>query len=147
MKIRRNRYEEEMDIIFGHTGTDSGAGRLRHTVVTGVTDQVDIGNLADYAAINRLGNTQDDTDLRLIANFSSSSTGKLYVNPKEVTSLTELSGKGLVTLAGTVWDYWNAKTLEQAGIEGDQQVLVNVDSAQAALGVMTTGEGVACKKT
>ena len=65
------------------------------------------------------------------------------MNPKEVTSLTDLSGKGLVTLAGTVWDYWNAKTLEQAGIEGDQQVLVNVDSAQAALGVMTTGEGVA----
>lgn len=114
-----------------------------NTIDAIVTDQVDIGNLADYAAINRLGNTQDDTDLRLIANFSSSSTGKLYVNPKEVTSLTDLSGKGLVTLAGTVWDYWNAKTLEQAGIEGDQQVLVNVDSAQAALGVMTTGEGVA----
>lgn len=35
MKIRRNRYEEEMDIIFGHTGTDSGAGRLRHTVTGG----------------------------------------------------------------------------------------------------------------
>lgn len=114
-----------------------------NTVDAIVTDQVDIGNLADYAAINRLGNTQDNTDLRMIANFESSSTGKLYVNPKEVTELSDISGKGLVTLAGTVWDYWNAKTFEQAGITEDQQVLVNVDSAQAALGVMTTGEGVA----
>lgn len=114
-----------------------------NTVDAIVTEQVDIGVLADYAAVNRLGNTQDNTDLRLIANYASSSVSQLYVNPEEVTKLADLAGKGLVTLPGTVWDYWNAKTLEKAGIPEEKQVLVNVDSAQAALGVMTTGEGVA----
>lgn len=114
-----------------------------NTVDAITTDQVDIGMLADYAAVNRLGNTQDSTDLRLIANFASSSVSKLYVNPQEVTTLEDLAGKGVVTLPGTVWDYWTAKTFEKAGISEEDQVLVNVDSAQAALGVMTTGEGVA----
>ena len=114
-----------------------------NTVDAIVTNQVDIGNLADYAAVNRLGNTQENTDLRLIANYASSAVAQLYVNPKEVTKLEDLAGKGLVTQPGTVWDYWNAKTLEKAGIPEEEQVLVNVDSAQASLGVMTTGEGVA----
>lgn len=114
-----------------------------NTVDAIVTNQSDIGFLADYAAVNRLGNTQDNTDIRLIAKFVSSSINRLYVNPKEVTKLEDLAGKGLVTLPGTVWDYWNAKTFEKAGIPKDEQILVNVDSAQAALGVMTNGEGVA----
>lgn len=114
-----------------------------NTVDAIVTDQVDIGMLADYAAVNRLGNTKDSTNFRLIANFDSSSVSQLYVNPKKVTKLEDLSGQGVVTLPGTVWDYWDAKTFEQADIGKDEQKLINVDSAQAALGVMTSGEAVA----
>lgn len=114
-----------------------------NTVDAIVTNQSDIGFLADYAAVNRLGNTQENTQLRMLARFVSSNASHLYVNPKEVTKLEDLSGKGVVTLPGTVWDYWNAQTYEAAGIPADEQKVVNVDSAQAALGVMTSGQGVA----
>ncbi|MCD8018284.1 MAG: ABC transporter substrate-binding protein [Clostridiales bacterium] len=114
-----------------------------NTVDAIVTGQVDVGMLADYAAVNRLGNTQDDTNLRIIAHFASSASSKLYVNPDEVTELSDLAGKGFVTQAGTVWDYWNAKTYEAAGIAEEDQNLIKVDSGQTAVGAVISGEGVA----
>lgn len=114
-----------------------------NTVDAIVTEQSDIGMLADYALVNRIGNTQKDTNLRIITRFVSGKSSRLYVNPKEVKGLEDLSGKGVVTLPGTVWDYWNAITFEAGKVPVDKQVLLSVDSAQAGLGIMTTGEGAA----
>lgn len=114
-----------------------------NTVDAIVTGQADIGLLADYAAVNRLGNTQEDTNLRFVARFATGKGSSFYVNPEKVKKLEDLAGQGVITLPGTVWDYWTARTFEAANVPKDQQEILNVESAQAALGVMTSGEGVA----
>lgn len=114
-----------------------------NTVDAVTTGQADIGFLADYAAVNRIGNSQDDTNLRIIANFSTGVDSKLYVNPDKVSSLSDLAGQGVITLPGTVWDYWNAKTLDAGNVPAEDRQILNVDSAQDALSVMTSGQGVA----
>lgn len=110
-----------------------------------VTGQMDIGMLADYAVVNRLGNTQEDTELCIFSRFvkTKGDQNQLYVNADEVKELSDLAGKGFVTLPGTVWDYYAGVTFDQAGIPKEEQVLVNVDNAQAALGVMKSGDAVA----
>ncbi|MBM6999215.1 ABC transporter substrate-binding protein [bacterium] len=114
-----------------------------NTVDAIVTGQNDIGLLADYAAVNRLGNTSDSTDLRLFVNFLRSNITKLYVNPARVATVEDLAGQGFVTLPGTVWDYWTGRTFDYAGIAEADREVINVDSAQDALGVLTRGDGVA----
>lgn len=114
-----------------------------NTVDAVTTGQADIGFLADYAAVNRLGNSQEDTNLRIIANFSEGVDSKLYVNPDKVSSLEDLAGQGVITMPGTVWDYWNAKTFDAGNVEESERKILNVDSAQDALSVMVSGQGVA----
>lgn len=114
-----------------------------NTVDAVTTGQADIGFLADYAAVNRIGNSQDDTNLRIIANFSTGVDSKLYVNPDKVSSLEELAGQGVITMPGTVWDYWNARTLDEGNVDEEDRIILNVDSAQDALSVMVSGQGVA----
>lgn len=116
-----------------------------NTIDVAVTGQIDIGMLADYAAVNRLGNTQDNTELCIFARFAKTkgNSNQLYVNTDEVKELSDLAGKGFITLPGTVWDYYAGVTFNKAGIAKEDQVLVNVDNAQAALGVMQAGDGVA----
>ncbi|MCD8356963.1 MAG: ABC transporter substrate-binding protein [Clostridia bacterium] len=117
-----------------------------NTVDAIVTEQADIGILADYAAVNRIGNTQDNSNLRIfsrIATNADQGATSLYVNPDKVKSLEDLAGQGFATQPGTVWDYWVAKTYEKANIPEDQQVILNCDSGAAAVAVLTSGEGVA----
>ncbi|MCD8018753.1 MAG: ABC transporter substrate-binding protein [Clostridiales bacterium] len=67
----------------------------------------------------------------------------LYVNPDEVTELSDLADKGLITLAGTILDYYNALTYEKAGISEENQNIVIVDSGQTALSAIESGDAVA----
>lgn len=114
-----------------------------NTVDAIVTGQADIGMLADYALVNRIGNTQDSSQLQIVARFGSGTGSDLYVNPDKVTKLEDLKGQGVLTLPGTVWDYWNAVAFEKAGVAEKDQNIIKVESAQAALGVMTSGQAVA----
>ena len=116
-----------------------------NTVDAIVTEQADIGLLADYALVNRIGNTSEDTDLRVIARMATSSAdgNKLYVNPDVITELSDLEGQAIITLPGTVWDYWVGVIIEAAGLTEDDVTILEVDSAQSALAVMSSGEGVA----
>ena len=116
-----------------------------NTVDAITTGQADIGMLADYALVNRFGNTAEATDLDIIARFaySTGDASYLYVNPDTVSSLSDLAGQAIITLPGTVWDYWTGLTIEAAGLTTDEVEVLEVDSAQSALAVMTSGEGVA----
>ncbi len=114
-----------------------------NTVDAVVTGQADIGMVADYALVNRIGNTQEESDIRVLARLTSAKNYSLYVNPEEITKLEDLSGKGLVTLPGTILDYFNAVAYEAGNIDKKDQEIVNVDSGQAALGVLSNGEGAA----
>jgi NitT/TauT family transport system substrate-binding protein len=115
-----------------------------NTVDAVVTQQADIGMLADYAAVNRIGNTAENTNLQFITRIATNdgkSETKLYVNPDKIKSLEDLAGAGFVTLPGTVWDYWTAKTYEAAGIEESNQNILNADSAASAVAILVNGEG------
>lgn len=117
-----------------------------NTVDAIVTQQADIGILADYAAVNRIGNTQDKSNLKFISRLATNDgigNTQLYVDPKKIQSLEDLAGVGFVSLPGTVWDYWTAKTYDAANIPEDQRNVLQVDSAQSAVTVLTTGEGAA----
>ena len=99
-----------------------------NTVDAVVTGQADVGNLADYALVNRMGSTQDK-NLLILSRISSGTGGALYVDGSKVKSLEDLAGQPFATQPGTVWDFWNAKTYEKAGIGETEQKLVKVDSA------------------
>ncbi len=117
-----------------------------NTVDAIATGQADVGNLADYACVNRLGSTQDNTNLVIIDRMSTSagtSSGGLYVNPDKIKDLSDLAGEGFATQPGTVWDYWVAKTYEYAGIEKKDQKILNCESPSSAVAIMTSGEASA----
>lgn len=116
-----------------------------NTVDAVVTGQADFGNLADYACVNRLGTTQENTNLRIVDRISTSegtNNGGLYVSD-DIQSLSDLAGASFASQAGTVWDYWTAKTYEEAGIAEEDQNIVNVDSQASAVTLMISGEASA----
>ena len=113
-----------------------------NTVDAVVTGQADFGNLADYAAVNRIGNTKEDTNLVIIDRISTSegsAAGGLYVS-EDIESVEDLAGQPFANQPGTVWDFWLAKTYEYAGIDEADQNIVEVDSAASAVALQTTGD-------
>lgn len=115
-----------------------------NTVDAIVTGQNDVGMLADYAAINRFGNTTDSTDLRIITEFYSTDTDDyLYVNPDKVKKLSDLSGQGIAAIPGTVYEYWMEKTYEKAGVKEADRKPVNISSGQEGLAAIKKGDAVA----
>ncbi|MGN0483140.1 MAG: ABC transporter substrate-binding protein [Lachnospiraceae bacterium] len=114
-----------------------------NTIDAIVTGQSDLGMIADYAGVNRIGNTQEDFNVRIIGRYVISKGYSLYVNPKEVTKLEDLAGKGVATNPGTILDYYNALTYEKANIKEKDQNIVNIDSGQALLSVLNSGDAVA----
>lgn len=112
-----------------------------NTVDALVTGQLDIGFVADFAGINRIGNTSGESNLRFFAQLASSKLMQFYVNPDKIKELSDLKGKNIITLLGTVWEYWDAKTLEMAGLTADDVEYKAVESAQDGLAVANSGEG------
>lgn len=110
-----------------------------NTVDALTTDQLDIGFTADFAGINRIGNTQDQTTLRYISNITASTRMDFYVNPEKISGLADVKGKKILVLPGTVWEYWTAKAVEAAGTTVDDVEYVKVDSNQDALVVAKKG--------
>ena len=105
------------------------------------TGQLDIGFVADFAGVNRIGNTADQTDLRFLTRFSSSTANDLYVNPERVSGLSDLKGKDLLTVKGTVWEYWNGLTLQKAGLASSDVNVKSLESPQDAVTAAGAGNG------
>lgn len=106
-----------------------------NTVDAITTDQIDVGFTADFAGVNRIGNTADQTTLRYFASNYASAESHFYVNPDKISDLSDLKGKRIITLLGTVWEYMNAKVVEKAGYTNDEVEYKAVDSTQDALAV------------
>lgn len=113
------------------------------TVDAIVTGQEDIGMIADYAGVNRIGNTKEDFNGRILARYTTTTNWSLYVNPDVVTSIEDLAGNGVAVNQGTIVDYYTAITYEKAGIAAEEQKKVNVDSMQTAITVLSSGDAVA----
>lgn len=129
-----DKYNLDVDI----QGFASGVA----TVESVVMDTADIGYMSDYAILNKLGVTQSSTDLRIFANFGTENQN-LYVNPDKVDKIEDLADQGFLTIAGSVRDFYTAKTLEKAGIPKEHQNIIAVEDQQAALGAFENGDGVA----
>lgn len=114
-----------------------------NTVDAVVSNQVDIGKVADFAIINRIGNTKKEFNAKIIGRFESAATYNLYVNSDKVSDLADLKGQGVASVKGTILDYFNALMYKKAGIGEADQNIVNVDSGQVALSVMEKGDAVA----
>lgn len=99
-----------------------------NTVDAMVQGSLDIGGVADFAGINRIGSTQDETDLRFFVRVGTSNSFSLYANPETVNSLEDLKGKGVVIQLGTVIEYWVGKTLELAGLTKEDVELAELEN-------------------
>lgn len=106
----------------------------------------DTGLLADFAAVNRLGNTLENTNLVSFSELSVStpSTGGLYVAPKYAADLSKLDGsEGFITNIGTVSEYYNWQAITYIGLDPEKQNTVNTDSNQTSLALAQNGDASA----
>lgn len=108
-------------------------------------NQVDFTSTADYAGVNRIGNTADKTNFRYLAETATGSTGSLlYVNPKVIKKPADLEGKTVITIAGTVYDYYYAKLFEKYKLDKSKIKTATVSSAAEAAAIAESdGDGVA----
>lgn len=91
------------------------------------TDQLDIGLLADYAVTNRIGNTAEDTDLAVFSELSAGDTQTLFVSP-DISKGSDLEGKHVATIAGTVYDYWYDQLFKKFQIDGSKVQIDQITS-------------------
>lgn len=110
-----------------------------NTVDALTTDQIDVGIAADFAILNRIGNTEN-SDLKIVANYANIAAQKLYVDPEKISDIKDLKGKKLLNLQGTIWEYWDALTIQKAGLTKEDVELVNVDSQPSAVTVASQGD-------
>lgn len=90
---------------------------------------IDIGGLADFAFVNRVGTTIDNSELRVFADISVCDVNNFYVNSDKISELSDIAGKVIIDQKGTVTEYWNALTLERAGLTAEDVELVQVENA------------------
>lgn len=96
------------------------------------TGNLDVGLLADYAIVNRLGNTAQNTDLAIFTELSEGNTSILYVS-SDITDAKDLEGKHVITISGTVYDYWYAKFFEIFGLDASSVTIDSVTSDAEAV--------------
>lgn len=143
----QNQY---LKIVDDHTGlfkdkgidfqtTEFAAGINTIDAIT--TGQLDVGSFADYAGVNRIGNTVAGTELRAFANSNIVTSYDLYVNPEVIKSGEDLQEAKLVSMAGVVYEYDYGKLFEKYNVDKEQAELINVNSIQEALALAAAGEG------
>lgn len=106
----------------------------------------DIGDMADYAAVNRLGVTQHNTNLVMFSELTGDGerSGGLYVAPEFANDLSKLDGsKGFVTQTGTVYEYLNSQAIEYLGFDESKQNIIQTNTAQAARALAQTNSASA----
>ena len=112
-----------------------------------VNGTADIGDMADYATVNRLGNTYGVTDLKIFSDLGApvgDQVGGLYVAPEYADDISSLDGsKGFMTTTGTVVDYYIARAIDYLGFDYDAQNIIAIDSVQTGLAVASAGDASA----
>lgn len=117
-----------------------------NTIDAIVNGNADIGDMADFAAVNRLGVTQHNTNLVAFSELTGggAKSGGLYVAPEFKDDLSKLDGsKGFVTQVGTVNEYLNSQAIEYLGFDESKQNIINTDTAQAARALAQTNSASA----
>lgn len=114
-----------------------------NTVDSIVTGTADTGLLADFAAVNRFGNTLANNSIVIFSDLSSGSTadyGGIYVAPQYANDVNALDdSKGWLTQVGTVSEYYNWQAQTYLGLDPDKQKAVQHDSVSTALALAHNG--------
>ncbi len=100
----------------------------------------DVGQCADFAGVNRIGNTLEYNQLVFYAELSTSNakTGGVYVDPEYADDLSKLENSpGWITSIGTRTEYSNWYAQTALGLDPDKQKVVNTDSTATALAAAT----------
>lgn len=121
-------------------------GRGINTIDAVVNGTADIGNMADYAAVNRLGNTLHDTNLIIFSeqNGGGVQNGGLYVAAEYADNLQALDGsKGFVSILGTVSDYQTSEVIRYLGLDEAKQNIIAADSLQTCLALAQNNDASA----
>lgn len=113
-----------------------------NTIDAITTGNLDVGLFADYAGVNRIGNTIQDTELRAFAMINKSNAFQLYVDPQQVKEVKDLEGKTAISMAGVVYEYDYGKLFDTYQIDKDKVELANVSSIQEALALAAAGDAV-----
>jgi len=103
----------------------------------------DVGMCADFAGVNRIGNTLDYNQLVFYAELavSNATTGGVYVAPEYADDLSKLENSpGWIASIGTRSEYSNWYAQTALGLDPDKQKAVNTDSTATALAAATNGE-------
>jgi NitT/TauT family transport system substrate-binding protein len=114
-----------------------------NTIDAITTGQLDVGLFADYAGVNRIGNTVDVTDLRAFAETTETDAYYLYVNPDVVKNPKDIEGQTVISMAGVVFEYDWGKYFETYDIDESKVTIANVGSTQEALALAESNEAVA----
>ena len=112
------------------------------TIDAVVTGTADIGQLADFAAVNRFGNTLHDTNLTIFSDLSAggSNNGGIYVAPKYADDLSSLeNSEGWITSIGTVVEYYNWQAQKYLGLDPEKQKIVQSDSNLTSIALAQNG--------
>lgn len=121
-------------------------GRGINTIDAVVNGTADIGNMADYAAVNRLGNTLHDTNLIIFSEQRGGGvqTGGLYVAPEYADNLQALDGStGFISILGTISDYQTSVVIQYLGLDESKQNIIAADSQQTSLALAQNNEASA----
>ncbi len=121
-----------------------------NTVDAIVNGTADTGLLADFAAVNRFGNTLHDTNLVIFSDISSGgeTNGGLYVAPEYAEDLSKLDGSaGWITSIGTVSEYYNWQAMTYIGLDPDKQNIVQTTDNQTSLALAQNGDASAAVVT
>ncbi len=121
-------------------------GRGINTIDAVANGTADVGNMADYAAVNRLGNTLHDTNLIIFSEQSGGGVqnGGLYVAPEYADDLQKLDGStGFISILGTVSDYQTSVAIKYLGLNEADQHIIAADSQQTSLALAQNGEASA----
>jgi NitT/TauT family transport system substrate-binding protein len=103
--------------------------------------QLDIGEAADFAILNRIGGAEN-SPLRIFSGYGEIRNNlKLYTADPSVTTPADLAGKSVVTRLGTVWEYYYARTFALAGVAESQIKYLPVDSPLEAVALVQAGTG------
>lgn len=122
-----------------------------NTIDSVLTGTADTGNLADFAAVNRFGNTLANNTLVIFSDQSQGSKGQIggiYVAPKYANDLNALDGsEGWITSIGTVTEYYNWQAQTYLGLDPDKQKSVNTDSISTSIAAAHGGNASAVVAT
>ena len=106
----------------------------------------DTGLLADFALVNRIGNTLDDTNLVTFSELTGGrtggdTTGGLYVAEEYADNLEGLyDSPGIITNIGTVSEYQNWLALTYIGLDPDKVENINSTDVSSSLSLVSKGE-------